>query len=218
MEGMAIDYDDLRKVDPKSIRDSKRLKFSALELKHIVISILVLSIAFAMVMLHGFKVTFDDIEFVLRIVGISLILVVFSFFIHELGHKFVAQHYGAWSEFRMFPSGLAIALVSGFLGFLFAAPGAVYIQGNIDKKQNGIISLAGPGVNFAMAAIALIIAAATSSSYEWLIVQLAYLNAFLGLFNLIPIPPFDGSKIITWNLPAYLMLAAIGIIELVIIF
>jgi Zn-dependent protease len=33
-------------------------------------------------------------------------------------------------------------------------------------------------------------------------------NSYLALFNLLPIPPLDGSKIVQWNLPIYLLALA----------
>ena len=40
------------------------------------------------------------------------------------------------------------------LGFTLVAPGAVMIRGRVTRAQNGIISLAGPGTNFLIAAVA----------------------------------------------------------------
>jgi hypothetical protein len=49
---------------------------------------------------------------------------------HELAHKFTAQRYGYWSEFRLRPWGLAMAPLSSLLtsgSFILAAPGAMYV-------------------------------------------------------------------------------------------
>ena len=35
---------------------------------------------------------------------------------------------------------------------------------------------------------------------------LGYMNAFLALFNMLPIPPLDGSKIYKWNPAVYIMM------------
>ena len=78
-------------------------------------------------------------------------LVALSFIGHELGHKIVAQKFGMWSEYRMFPMGLALSLVMSLVGFLIAAPGAVMIRGNgITNEENGRISIAGPAVNMVL--------------------------------------------------------------------
>ena len=70
--------------------------------------------------------------------------------LHELAHKIVAQRNGAWAEFRAYPLGLVLAVVSALLGFILAAPGAVYIQGAISRKQDGKISIAGPLTNLGL--------------------------------------------------------------------
>jgi len=159
------------------------------------------------------------LEYVLINLGISLLFVTTAFLFHELGHKYVAQSYGAWSEFRMFPFGLLICVILSFTGFLFAAPGAVYIQGNISREEYGKISLAGPAVNFIIAglAIAFVVVSGIGGTLGAVLINLAYINAFLGIFNMIPIPPLDGSKIIKWNVPVYLVTAAIGICEILFI-
>ncbi len=189
--------------------------FSKIEIRDIVLSIAALSLAFTLIYARSNSHFFDDNIWVngLYWFGICVVLVIFSFMCHEFGHKFVAQKYGAWAEFRMWPAGLGIAIISGFMGFLFAAPGAVYIDGRIDTEKNGKISIAGPAVNFVLAAIALILlyTVHTNSLVIAVMIQLMfYLNAFLGLFNLIPFPPFDGSKIIKWNPILWGIMVAIG--------
>ena len=134
-----------------------------------------------------------------------------GFLLHELGHKFVAQRYGAWAEYRMYPMGLLMALVFSFLGFLFAAPGAVYIQGRISRKQNGLISLAGPltnilfGTSFIVLWLAFPSLGLWSSAFNWV----GVLSLFLAGFNLIPLGPLDGKKVFNWS-PTTWVLAVIA--------
>ena len=210
--------DGLRRVDPGYKRPRGKISFSKTEILHITVAMVVLSAAFS-IMMRGSTLDSDPTMNIIFIVGMSFILVICSFLLHEFGHKFLAQRYNAWSEFRVYPFGLVMALVFSMAGFLFAAPGAVYIRGNIDKDTYGKVSLAGPGVNFVIAAISIATAFSMSSgTLAYVIFQmLAYLNAFLGLFNMIPVPPFDGSKIVAWNIPVYLAAAAIGAVELAIV-
>lgn len=211
--------DGLRRVDPEANRKFAGMKFSKTEIVHITIAVVVLSLAFAIMMYRrsGYDSFSSDFATgVLILFAMSLVLVICSFLLHEFGHKFVAQMYGAWSEFRMYPQGLFMALIFSFFGFLFAAPGAVYISGNIDNVQNGKISLAGPAVNFAISGMAILMLFVIPIQFPvtYLISMLAYLNAFLGLFNMIPIPPLDGSKIVRWSVPIYVVALLIGIAEI----
>ncbi|MCL2318419.1 MAG: site-2 protease family protein [Methanomassiliicoccaceae archaeon] len=209
----------LRRINPNYGKPKGKISFSKTEVIHITIAIVVLSIAFTIMMTRRFTQGVDTISEILMLVGISFLLVVCSFLLHEFGHKFVAQRYHAWSEFRMYPYGLLMALLFSLMGFLFAAPGAVYIKGEIDKDSYGRISLAGPAVNFVIAAIAIPIAymLEPETMLRFLFQMLAWLNAFLGLFNMIPVLPFDGSKIVKWNLKIYVMTVLIGVAELLII-
>ncbi|MCL2032964.1 MAG: site-2 protease family protein [Methanomassiliicoccaceae archaeon] len=213
--------DGLRRVDPGYRPVRGKISFSKTEIIHIAAAIAVLSIAYSFVMMRREGLDFDSDQTTntLIIIGISAILVICSFLFHELGHKFVAQRYNAWSEFRAYPYGLVMALIiSSVFGFLFAAPGAVYIRGHIDRRMNGKISLAGPAVNFVIAAVAIVVFLALEPGpLAYVIFMLANLNAFLGLFNMIPVPPFDGSKIVAWNVPIYVAAALVGAAELAVV-
>ena len=191
--------------------------FSKAEIKHIAVSCLVLSLAFTII--FGRNIGFFSTNVVLNTVCwflVSVLLITFSFLLHELGHKFVAQKYGAWAEFRSYPFGLVMALVFSLFGFLFAAPGAVYINGRITEKQNGLISVAGPLTNMILGAIFIAISLVVSNTLISVILYLfAYINVFLALFNLIPIPPLDGQKILAWNVPVYIIMIACAVLMFV---
>ncbi len=150
--------------------------------------------------------------------GITPMLIIFfsiatataglAFLLHELAHKIVAQKYGHNAEFKANNSMLLLAIAMSFLGFILAAPGAVYIQGMITLRENGIIAAAGPITNIILAILFMPIAflgtgiPAVFGVYGFLI------NSWLGLFNMIPTIPFDGGKIIKWNKPIYFTMTA----------
>ncbi|MEW5996935.1 MAG: site-2 protease family protein [Candidatus Micrarchaeota archaeon] len=146
------------------------------------------------------------ISFFLATVGIGFIF-------HELAHKVVANFFGAAAEFRMWAEGIAFMLVFSLLGFVFAAPGAVYIYSPyLTKKENGVISLAGPFTNLALAGIFLALAFVSPLSFGSMNAWLwgSRINIFLALFNLIPIYPLDGSKVMGWNFLIWLLFALIS--------
>ncbi|HHE76921.1 MAG TPA: hypothetical protein ENL27_03000 [Candidatus Parcubacteria bacterium] len=122
----------------------------------------------------------------------------------------MAQHYGCVAEFRAFDQMLYLALgLAAVTGFIFAAPGAVMIAGRVTLRENGKISLAGPLVNFGLA----IIFWGLSFYLPFLFIGY-YINAWLGLFNLIPFGNFDGKKILDWNRYVWLgmVLGGIGLL------
>ena len=173
--------------------------FSRHELRDITVSVLALSLAMAIIFHRTVISPNPAVNFAIWFLT-SVILILTSFLLHEFGHKFAAQRYGAWAEFRMFPLGLGLAILMSFLGFMFAAPGAVYISGRFTEKQNGIISAAGPAVNIVLAVVFMIANHFMPFGFIGLVFfLLAWFNATLALFNLIPIPPLDGSKVIRWN-------------------
>lgn len=180
-------------------------KFSKIELRDIAISIAVLSLAFVIMFRNStFMTTFFRYYLgdlcVLGMFGMMAVIVIFSFLLHEFGHKFTAQRMGMWSEYRMFPNGLLITIVMSFFGFLFAAPGVVYIRGYVTEEQDGKISIAGPMVNIVLAIAGLGLACAFDGNPMVVFFYLMFtLNASLALFNLLPIAILDGAKIMRWN-------------------
>lgn len=199
-------------------------RFGKGEVVDIAVAVVILSVAFMLLyrgnsMMGYFEYHLGSTMKWVGLFAVCLVLVFLSFLLHELGHKFTAQNYGLKSEFRMWPMGLVITLVTSLIGFLFAAPGAVVINGYPDKKANGIISIAGPAVNIVLCAVG--IAGCLAFNGSALVIffsMLASLNAFLAFFNLLPIPPLDGSKILSWNLPVYVLAMAVAVIELAYIY
>jgi len=72
------------------------------------------------------------------------------------------------------------------------------ISGFIDKKKNGIISMAGPLANIILALIFLFLST-TNPPYKVFLNFGVLINAWLALFNLIPFGNIDGRKILAWN-------------------
>lgn len=188
------------------------LQFSKTETKDLSIAIIVITLLFAYLYSNG---TFG---MMIYLIPISLVTIGLSFILHELGHKYVAQKYGFFAEFRKWNTGLLIAIITGLFGFIFLAPGAVYISsytGIITDEENGKISIAGPIVNIILAVIFLLIEISLKpffllssplSTYLMITAMIGFhINSFLALFNLLPIPMLDGSKVMKWNLPLWIV-------------
>jgi len=194
--------------------------FSRIELRDIAIAVAVLTASFTIIFSRRWRLFSDDVLMnALWWVLVSFIMVMSSFILHELAHKFTAQRFGAWSEFRMYPTGLILCLIMSVVGFLFAAPGAVYIRGYITDEMNGKISIAGPAVNIGISTVALILCFIIGKGLSAdIFFLLAYMNAFLAVFNLLPIPPLDGSKVLKWNPAVYAVSVAAAAALLLITF
>ena len=198
------------------IRSMRSIRTSNTEIIHIIISWLAISYAFAILLLwfrsgtrpassELFNGIFNPLVIALSTVGIS-------FIIHEMSHKLVAQRYGSWAEFRMSPFMLFVMLILVYdFGILFAAPGAVMIYGgNVGRKENGRISLAGPLSNLILGLVFFTLLSEQGILYE--IGRYGVIvNITLALFNMIPFGIFDGKKVWDWNKPVYLavMIAAL---------
>lgn len=181
----------------------KKHSFSRKEIQDILVSVVTLSIAlFLIVARDTFKVNGVKIHLpLITSLEVSFLMVVTAFLLHEMSHKFTAIRYGAWSEFRMWPLGLVLTIVTGLIGFLFALPGAVYFASYRNPIREGKIALAGPTTNLVIgsALIPVFLFIPMSLTLAAAIYFLIYINIWLGFFNLIPIPPLDGSKVFAWD-------------------
>lgn len=166
------------------------MKFSRTELIHLTISALTITAAFYILFSRG------PIEVSLPIIFFTVGL---GFIFHELGHKSVAQRFGCVAEYRLWMLGLFFALAFAiFTPFVFAAPGAVYIHKEyLTIRENGLISLSGPMVNVLLGLVFLWVF--LSTGFTFLGLWGFRVNFFLALFNMIPFPPLDGSKVVEWN-------------------
>jgi len=134
--------------------------------------------------------------------------------LHEFGHAYAAYKMGdetAKREGRLSlnplrhidPFGM-IALILFRFGWGKAVPVDFFALRNL-RKGMVVVSLAGPGINF-LTALALsplyklmYISSVMQAGFSYFIVLVEYIiiySVYLGIFNLIPIPPLDGSKVL----------------------
>jgi Zn-dependent protease len=126
---------------------------------------------------------------------VNSIIFLMAFILHEFAHKMAAKKNGLIGEFQLSPWGAVLTLFSIFLPLKVIAPGAVMIYGYADMKRMGRIAMWGPLTNIIMASIML----PFLLTFGRIIAVAYYLNAFIALFNLLPIGILDGKKIISWN-------------------
>jgi Zn-dependent protease len=186
--------------------------FSKTEIRDLIKAWLILSLAFTVYFLGGISFSYEFFAAFF----VSLITVGTAFILHELGHKLLAQHYGCFAEFRAFNPMLWIALIFSFFGFIFAAPGAVMINGPIGVRRNGKISALGPGTNIVLAVIFLLVNIFYRNPILNVISYYGFLiNSCLALFNMLPLQMFDGKKIWEWDKKVYILMAIISVIFMV---
>jgi Zn-dependent protease len=186
------------------------MRFSKQEIIQIIIAVAVLTVAFSFALAPSPPLA--NLSNVAYNLPIAFLAIITAFACHEIAHKYVGQKYGYWSEFRMFPQGLLIALFLGvFIGVVFAAPGAVQIFGRPTREESGKMAAAGPSVNITISIISYILFYFSSGYIAYILFFIAYINAFLAFFNLLPFGPLDGMKIFRWKKEVWIMLIILSV-------
>lgn len=218
----------VQKPRKKRKRRTRRRRFSSTEIRDLAIaSVLVILVGISIfgnsmgiinaINRIGFIVSLGWWWLVVGTIGIFLA----SFMAHEMAHKFVAQNYGMWSEFRMTSTGYYLSAMAILFSLPIFGTGVVYTSGTTNTEHSGKTNMAGPLTNFVIAAALAIISIllfAFGILYPWgiLLQYGVQLNAFLGLFNMIPIQPFDGATVRYWNSRVWIALT-IGLLFMLIL-
>ena len=159
--------------------------------------------------LNGFGL--DNIIFIL----LRVVAVLIAISVHEMAHGFAAYKLGdntAKYDGRLSLNPLRHIDIYGalcllFFGFGWAKPVMVnpnYFKNH--KRDMALTALAGPLSNFLLALIGMVcllyLSPVLSNRYvSQFFFMFVILNISLGVFNLIPVPPLDGSKIFLSLLP-----------------
>ena len=155
-----------------------------------------------------------------------LIVLVIAFTIHELAHALAADYLGDSTPRRMGrislnplvhldPLGSILLLVSGFGWAKPVLVNPLNMRGN-PRTAMALVAVAGPLSNILMAVLGAIplrlglagigIQFGSSSpilpDLGYLLFEFVWINVILAFFNLIPLAPLDGSKVLAGLLPA----------------
>jgi Zn-dependent protease len=145
--------------------------------------------------------------------AIRVPVILFAITIHEYAHGRVALAFGdptAKNAGRLTMNPIShldplgtICMLFSFFGWAKPVPVDVRYFKNI-RKDTILMSIAGPMANFATAFVAGILIRYIKfpgEVYELILVYVILMNTGLGIFNLLPIPPLDGSHVLENILP-----------------
>ncbi len=157
-----------------------------------------------------------------------IVALVFSVIIHEMAHGYTANWQGdptARLQGRLSANPfvhidpLMSVILPGLLimsgsPFVFGAAKPVpYNPYNFRNQKWGeaLVAAAGPAANIGIALVFAILVRmhevlALPETFVYVAIQVIILNIFLAFFNLVPLPPLDGSKIFPRFLPYTLMM------------
>lgn len=165
----------------------------------------------------------------IQTITVYAIPVIFAITLHEAAHGYVAKHFGDATAFvqgrvtlnplkHIDPLGtivipLVLALLFGFV-FGYAKPVPVHFGNLRNPKRDMIwVALAGPAANFVQALLWLVVYlvgynAGVKEPFFYLVTQAGIIvNCMVFAFNLFPIPPLDGGRVLMGVLPMRASLA-----------
>jgi Zn-dependent protease len=127
--------------------------------------------------------------------------------LHEAGHKIAALSFGLNATFHAAYTWLGIGVLLKLFNapFLFFVPGYVSYSGFVEPLGRALIAFSGPLVN-----LLLFLFATVALRQKWfngkhtpLLILAKQINLFLFIFNMLPIPGFDGSHVFSGLLQAF---------------
>ncbi len=151
---------------------------------------------------------------------IGLTILVFSAILHEIAHGYVADRFGdptarLMGRLTLDPRPHIDPFMTILLPLILMLSGSPVIFGGakpvpVDpfnlkegRKDVALVALAGPLTNLLIAIVAAILLRFLSdiAIAQWLLRTILQFNLLLAIFNLLPIPPLDGSKVFSLLLP-----------------
>ncbi len=154
-------------------------------------------------------------------IALSAFAVATAFVVHELAHRTVAVRRGFLAMYRAWYPGLifavALALVTAAsLGrpIVFAVPGSVVVFRTLLERGSyrDVLRIveAGPASNIVVAYLLWLVAHGVPYPYKAYLYVIADVNAWIAFFNLLPIPPLDGSKIVRFSVIDWVVLVVLA--------
>ncbi|MBW2988695.1 M50 family metallopeptidase [Candidatus Woesearchaeota archaeon] len=130
----------------------------------------------------------ENIKFAAMIAAPAVVL-------HELAHKFVALYFGASATLHAPYFWYAVVVVLKLMGFpLLFFVGGYVAHTPLASMPSAIVAVAGPLINILLwlASIAVIKYNLIDKKYYKIVIAMGKINLFLGIFNMLPLPGFDG--------------------------
>ncbi|MFP3144128.1 MAG: hypothetical protein RXQ93_03810 [Caldisphaera sp.] len=133
--------------------------------------------------------------------------IIVGFISHEYMHRYLSRKYHMASRYTANVLGVLITLISSILPIKLLMPGYVktWTLGPVSRK--GLLySVAGGPITNIVIAIALYIVSFGFPLYSAFLKDIGWVNAYISTFNLIPIPPLDGEKILRLDIALWVFL------------
>jgi Zn-dependent protease len=175
--------------------------FSAVEIFEIVVTVLAIGYIFSGLLQRPrfeSELNYQRKRFDWQDIKYSAIVAAPAVILHEFAHKFAAMAFGYTATYKASYFGLLLgAVLRAFgSGIIFFIPGYVSVSGGVDPGSFALVALAGPLTNLLLFGFShLALEKNLLPKYTRILYITKKINMWLFIFNMLPIPGFDGYKV-----------------------
>ncbi len=170
--------------------------FSSLELLVVVVTSLLLAIAFLIT--KKMEIDPGDIALYLVVAGLATML-------HDLTHRYVAYRYKVTTEYQFWLLGTIVMFITTlFFGIVYSVPARTLINDvkKLGLKEQAIIAFSGPMMSIGVT-LAFFLLVPFGGWFKVIGLLGVSMNLLSAVYSLMPFDPMDGNKLYSWKKAAW---------------
>ncbi len=196
------------KLVRKRIAKEKGKILLAKDFRDTVLAILLLTLIFA----YNFQNPVGTVNSVIP----ALLAVGVAFFVNKIAHNLLASKFGCAAYYKLWLPGIIFGLLLMIMGFKFPVVGLIIVHPfafgrwgfksrRLSMMEEGLVGFIGPASNIMLA---MLFSLFPGSFFSYM----SFVSAYFAIFNLLPIKPLNGYRIIVWKPLAWFFLVIINVL------
>lgn len=186
------------------IKRGKRL----VEWRNTIVTIALLTLIFA----YDYQKPINTGSYIMQ----AFLAVTVALLVNKISHKLVAKKFGAAAYLRLWTPGIVFGILLMLAGFKFPLVSFMLIHPfafgrwgfksrRFSMTEEGLNGLAGPCAN-------ILLAIALRTFPDPMLSYMSFVSAYFAIFNLLPLKPMDGYKLLFWKPWVWLFLVIVNVL------